>query len=155
MVMMTRIVEGKEVFVHASDIQLLDDEAVTRVLEWQPTIVLASGPPIYLPHLTQRKRKLAWVNAVRVAHEVDTLILDHHVMRSEGGERWLDKLAAVTAHRVCCAADYMGRRRMLLEAWRRRLYAEMSVPEGWHDAYARGEVDTSPYDDWLPCVETW
>lgn len=155
MVMMTRIADEGDVFVHASDIQLLDDEAITHVLAWQPTIVLASGPPIYLPHLTQRQRKSAWVNAVRLTYGVDTLMLDHHVMRSKGGERWLDKLAAVTEHRVCCAADFMGRHRMLLEAWRRRLYAEMPVPAGWHEAYARGEVDTSPYDDWLPRVEMW
>ncbi len=155
MVMMTRIADESEVFVHASDIQLLDEEAVTRVLAWHPTVVLVSGPPLYLPHLTQRQRKLAWVNAVRLRHEVDTLILDHHVMRSKGGERWLNKLAAMSEHRVCCAADFMGRHRMLLEAWRRRLYAEMPVPEGWHEAYARGEVDTSPYDDWLPRVATW
>jgi predicted metallo-beta-lactamase superfamily hydrolase len=155
MVMMTKIADGEDVFVHASDIQLLDEEAVTRVLAWQPTVVFASGPPLYLPHLTQRQRKLAWVNAVRLAHEIDTLILDHHVMRSKAGERWLDKLAAMTEHRVCCAADFMGRHRMLLEAWRQRLYAEMPVPEGWHTAYARGEVDTSRYGDWLPRVELW
>jgi len=48
MVMMTRIEEGKEVFVHASDIQLLDEGAVSGILAWQPTIVLASGPPLIL-----------------------------------------------------------------------------------------------------------
>ncbi|MGC9443609.1 MAG: MBL fold metallo-hydrolase [Candidatus Methanospirareceae archaeon] len=108
MVMMTRIADGKEVFVHASDIQLLDEDAVTRVIAWQPTVVFASGPPLYLPHLAQKQRKVAWINAVRLARDSDTLILDHHVMRSKAGERWLDKLAAVTEHRVCCAADFMG-----------------------------------------------
>jgi hypothetical protein len=39
--------------------------------------------------------------------------------------------------------------RTLLEAWRPRLYAEMPVPEGWHEAYARGAVDTIPYRDWM------
>ncbi|MBN1456003.1 MAG: hypothetical protein JW945_07115 [Methanomicrobia archaeon] len=154
-VMMTRIADGKDVFVHASDIQLLDEEAVTRVLAWQPTIVFASGPPLYLPHLAQKQRRLAWSNAVRLAHEIDTLILDHHMMRSKVGERWLDTLAALTEHRVCCAADFMGRPRMLLEAWRQRLYAELPVPDGWHIAYANGEIDASLYNDWLPRVELW
>jgi len=144
-VMMTRIEEGKEVFVHASDIQLLDDDAVSHILSWQPTIVLASGPPLYLPHLSPRQRKMAWFNAVRLAHEVNTLILDHHLMRSVSGCRWLDKLSFITGHKVMCAADFRGRHRTLLEAWRQRLYAEMPVPEGWHEGYARGEVDTIPY----------
>jgi len=154
-VMMTRIEEGNEVFVHASDIQLLDEGTVPRILNWQPTIVLASGPPLYLPHLSQRQRETAWRNAVRLAQGVDTLILDHHLMRSNGGARWLDKLSSITEHRVGCAADFLGRHRTLLEAWRQRLYAEMPVPEGWHEAYARGEVDTRPYRDWIGRVERW
>ncbi|KAF5432033.1 hypothetical protein C5S35_17620, partial [Candidatus Methanophagaceae archaeon] len=77
--------------------------------------------------------------------KVDTLILDHHLLRSEGGRRWLDKIAATTGNRVVCAADFMGRRRTMLEAWRQRLYVEMPVPKGWHAAYARGEVDTEAY----------
>jgi len=145
MVMMTRVVDGAEVFVHASDIQLLDDEAVSCIIAWQPTVVLASGPPRYLPSLSKRQRKTALRNAVRLAHKVDTLILDHHLLRSEGGLRWLDKIAATTGNRVVCAADFMGQRRTMLEALRQRLYAEMPVPKGWHAAYARGEVDTGAY----------
>ncbi len=144
-VMMTRVEEGKEVFVHASDIQLLDDDTVTFILAWQPTIVLASGPPLYLPHLSQKQRQMAWHNALRLAYRVDTLILDHHLMRSNGGARWLDKLSSITEHKVMCAADFLGRHRTLLEAWRQRLYAEMPVPEGWHKAFALGEVDTRQY----------
>lgn len=154
-VMMTRIEEGEEVFVHASDIQLLDEDTVSSILDWQPTIVLASGPPLYLPHLSQKQRKMAWHNAVRLAQGVDTLILDHHLMRSNSGARWLDKLSSVTEHRVICAADFLGRHRTLLEAWRQRLYAEMPVPEGWHEAYACGEVDARPYRDWISKVEDW
>ncbi len=155
MVMMTRIEEGGEVFVHASDIQLLDEATVSRITSWQPTIVLASGPPLYLPHLSRKQRAMAWQNAVRLAHNVDTLILDHHLIRSKAGCLWLDKVSSTTEHRVCCAADFMGQNRTPLEAWRQRLYAEMPVPEGWHDAYARGEVDTGPYRDWLRRVEEW
>jgi hypothetical protein len=46
-VMMTRI-EDDTVFVHTSDIQLLDDDTVDLVLKWQPDILLAGGPPLYL-----------------------------------------------------------------------------------------------------------
>lgn len=144
-VMMTRIADGGDVFVHASDIQLLDDGAVSQVLEWKPGTVLVSGPPLYLPRITLDQKREALRNARRLAQHVDTLIIDHHLLRSEEGCRWLDDLAAPPGHRIMCAADYMGRRRFLLEAWRDRLYNEIPVPEGWHEAYANGEINIDEY----------
>jgi hypothetical protein len=140
--MMTRIEEDGFVFVHASDIQLLDREAVEILLAWKPDIVLASGPPLY--HLADRfsqskkdrvkseepeeLRELAWSNAARLAASVDTLILDHHLLRSEEGIAWLNKLKEVTGRNVLCAAEYMGRRPLLLEARREELYARYDWP---------------------------
>jgi predicted metallo-beta-lactamase superfamily hydrolase len=145
-VMMTRVEEGGEVFVHASDIQVLDDAAVEQILAWQPNIVLASGPPIYLPGLTSEKREGALRRTLRLADGVETLILDHHLMRSKKGEEWLDYVASLTAHKVVCAADFMGLRRNLLEAERVSWYKRVPVPQGWHEAYARGEVDV--FSEW-------
>jgi len=144
-VMMTRIEEGKEVFVHASDIQMLSDEAVEQILIWQPTVVLASGPPIYLPGLTWGKREGALRRTLKLAREVDTLILDHHLMRSKEGEKWLDWVSSLAGHRIICAADFMGRNRNLLEAERVLWYKKIPVPKWWHEAYARGEADTKNY----------
>jgi hypothetical protein len=144
-VMMTRITDGGDVFVHASDIQLIDDDAVSQLLEWKPATVLVSGPPLYLPRITLDQKHAALRNARRLEHNVNTLIIDHHLRRSEEGCRWLDDLTAASEHRIMCAADYMGRRRLLLEAWRERLYNEMSVPEGWHEAYANGEINIDKY----------
>jgi predicted metallo-beta-lactamase superfamily hydrolase len=61
-VMMTRIKSEDSVFVHASDIQLLDGEAVSLILDWQPDIVLVGGPPLYLSWLSPRRQKIAWEN---------------------------------------------------------------------------------------------
>jgi hypothetical protein len=144
-VMMTRIEDGGEVFVHASDIQMLNDEAIEFILAWQPNIVIASGPPIYLPVLTLEKQEKALHRTLQLAKEVDTLILDHHLMRSKKGKQWLDRVCSLSGGKVICAADFMGRRRRLLEAERVLWYKRMPVPEGWHKAYARGEVDTKPY----------
>lgn len=152
-VMMTRIEDKDGVFVHASDIQLLDGEAVSLILAWQPNIVLADGPPLYLPWLSSKKREEAWDNALWLARGVDTLILDHHLLRCEEGLSWLDRLSSETGHDVICAADFMERPRCLLEAWRPQLYEEMPVPDGWHDAYAKGEADTSAYRDYLNLEE--
>ena len=65
-------------------------------------------------------------------------------MRSKKGERWLDHASSLTAHKVVCAADFMGLRRNLLEAKRVPWYKRLPVPEGWHEAYARGEIDIFP-----------
>ena len=145
-VMMTRIEEDREIFVHASDIQMLDDEAIDGVLAWQPNTVLASGPPIYLPSLTLEKREDALRRTLRLAEKVETLILDHHLMRSKKGEQWLDHVSSLTAHKVVCAADFMGLHRHLLEAERVLWYKKLPVPQGWHEAYARGEIDV--LSDW-------
>lgn len=148
MVMMTCIRGEGIVFVHASDIQLLDREAVSLILRWQPDIVLVGGPPLYLSRLLSRQRREAWSNAKHLARHVGKLIVDHHLLRSEEGLSWLDRLSSETGHRVICAADFMERPRCLLEARRVELYQEMSVPDGWHEAYARGDVGTHRYRDY-------
>ena len=144
-VMMTRVEEDGEVFVHASDIQMLNDKAIGEILAWQPNIVFASGPPLYLPSLTLEQQESALHRILRLANKVDTLILDHHLMRSKKGEHWLDYISSLTNHKVVCAADFMGRHRNLLEAERVLWYRKAHVPEGWHEAYARGEIDVRAY----------
>ncbi len=123
--MMTRIEEDGFVFVHGSDIQLLDREAVKVILNWKADIVLVSGPPLYQLSSGREKEvtSRAWRNAFDLASSVDTLILDHHLLRSEEGALWLEKLRDAAGGNVLCAAEYMGRRPLLLEARREELYA--------------------------------
>jgi len=139
--MMTRIDMDNHIFVHASDIQLLDDSTVDQVINWQPDIVLAAGPPLYLNRLSKAECKRAWDNAIRLAQNTDVVILDHHLMRSVEGAQWLDRISATVGKKVYCAADFMGRKRQLLEAERVQLYRKMPVPEGWHEAYSKGLID--------------
>jgi len=155
-VMMTRIEDDESVFVHASDIQLLNDKAVSLILDWQPDVALVGGPPLYLSRVMgKRKRETAWRNAQRLARHIDTLILDHHLLRCEEGLSWLDRLSSETGHRVICAADFMEHSRSdvvyprLLEARREQLYEEMPVPNGWHEAYAHGHANTLSYQDYV------
>jgi hypothetical protein len=138
------------VFVHTSDIQLLDDDTVDLVLKWQPDMLLAGGPPLYLEKLSSKLRKRAWQNAVRLASSVNILILDHHLMRSLEGLHWLDRLSFESGCRVLCAADFMRAPRRLLEAERQMLYDEIPVPLGWHQDYAEGKVTTKGFHAVLP-----
>jgi len=143
-VMMTRIDMGNRVFVHASDIQLLHEPTVEQVIHWRPDIVLAGGPPLYLDRLGKADRERAWRCALRLARNVDTVILDHHLMRSEEGALWLGMLSEKAGKEVYCASDFMGRPRQLLEAGRVQLYEDMPVPDTWHEEYARGRGYPDP-----------
>lgn len=143
-VMMTRI-EDDRVFVHASDIQFLDDDTVDLILKWQPDILLAGGPPLYLEKLNKKLRKRAWKNALRLAGSVDMLILDHHLMRNFEGLQWLSRLFSESGRRVLCAADFMKVPRRLLEAERKKLYRNIPVPAGWHQDYAAGKATTEGF----------
>jgi predicted metallo-beta-lactamase superfamily hydrolase len=143
-VIMTRIQEGFT-FVHASDIQLLNDEAILQIISWRPDIVLASGPPLYLHKLTGGDVEKARHNALNISQKVATLILDHHLLRSLEGAGWLDRLRSQAPRNIICCADFMGKPRTLLEAQRLRLYKDIQVPEGWHNSYAQGKACTDPY----------
>ena len=129
-------------FVHASDIQLLNKEAVDVIRNLKPTVVLASGPPLYLGRISEKERDFAWNNALSLAgiSSVKTLILDHHLLRSHEGFRWLEALSDETGGRVVSAATFMKIDALSLEADRAELYRRFPVPEGWHAAYGKGEV---------------
>ena len=143
-VMMTKIEEDC-VFVHASDIQLLNNESVSQIVSWKPDIVLASGPPLYLSKLSKDEIRKAWRNASRLSEKVDTLIIDHHLLRDDTGVQWLRELSSKSNKIILCGADFMNKPRMLLEAQRKDLYKQMPVPEGWHEAYGKGKVNTDYY----------
>lgn len=126
-VMMTRVRDGREVFVHGSDIQLLDEAAVAAIIAWKPDVVFVAGPPIYLSVLDKEARTRAFANGVRLAQATGLLIVDHHLMRCETGKEWLDALREKSKSRVVDGATFMGVEPQLLEANRKRLYERFLV----------------------------
>jgi predicted metallo-beta-lactamase superfamily hydrolase len=144
-VMMTRINLGDKVFLHTSDIQLLDPATVDFIIAWHADIVLAAGPPLYIETLPDELRTVAWNNGLRLAQNVDILILDHHLMRDQQGPAWLEALSTEAGKQVYCAADFMGRKRLLLEAGRTKSYETMPVPTHWHEEYAKGLISADEY----------
>jgi predicted metallo-beta-lactamase superfamily hydrolase len=143
-VMMSLVVEDI-CFVHAPDIQLLCDQTVSQILEWQPDILIAGGPPLYLARLTKEQINRAWQNALRLARGIDLFIMDHHLLRCTEGIAWLERLSDLSGKPILCAADFMCRKRMLMEAERETLYMNFPVPEGWHEDYAKGKATTQNY----------
>ncbi len=135
MVVMTRIEEDGFVFVHASDIQLVERRAVRQIIEWEPDVVFVSGPPLHIQRIAPEVRAAGWVNAVMLAESTGTLIIDHHMLRCWEGVEWLDDIQRESKNRVICAADYQGEKRRFLEADRERCYEAQPVEEGWHEDY--------------------
>lgn len=158
-VMMTKITDSALTFIHASDIQFLDAEAIEIIKAWSPDIVLASGPPLYIFSGSGKSyrglRQIARTNALDLSAAVDTLILDHHLLRSNEGIAWLKTIQQESDHRVVCAAEFMQRQPLFFESLREKLYAWVPVPSGWHEAYSRGEEDIEIYriKGWKALIE--
>lgn len=79
-------------------------------------------------------------NGLHLAKNVGTLIVDHHLLRSEKGISWLDNLSQVVGKKVYCAADYMNTPRLLLGAERKSLTQKKPVAENWNQDYEKGKI---------------
>ena len=87
----------------------------------------------------------SWQNALRLAQNIPILILDHHLLRCIEGLTWLKDLSKAAKRGVFCAAQFMGRMPLLLEAHRADLYRDYPVFEGWHGDYAKGRAGTRDF----------
>lgn len=144
-VMMTRVKLEDKVFVHASDIQFLYLPAIKKIIKLNPDIVIASGPPIYLFHANQKMAEMAAENIILLSNQVETLIVDHHLLRSEAGLIYLKELNDRSSNKIISAADFMGINPCLLEAKREELYKRFPVVDNWHQKYESGKISTKNY----------
>ncbi len=120
---------GDDTVVHASDVQgPVEKEALEWILDRSPRLVLISGPPLYLLGFRFPKAALesAVENMIEMAKNVETLLLDHHVVRQKG---YREKLREVyEAGNVVSAADVLGTEETPLEAYRRELHEGEEAP---------------------------
>jgi len=124
-VVMAAVRTAGGVFVHGSDIQSVEPEAVDWILGMRPHVAFVSGPPIYLSQFQPKLRERAQENIVRMARLIPTLIVDHHLARSLEAEDFLApaaETAAALGHRLTMASTYMSREPRLLEARRKALH---------------------------------
>ena len=128
-VVMVRVAEGGETFVHTSDVQGPPlKEQLSFVLDSDPTVLYVDGPMTHMPeHYPEEMTKRSIANLTRILRTtaLRTLILDHHALRDRAWrERMKPVLDAGEAHdvRVLTAAEYLGKPVDQLEANRDRLY---------------------------------
>ena len=128
-VVMARIVQGDEVFVHTGDVEGPPrKEQLGFLLDAAPTVLYVDGPMTHMPeHYPPSVTERSLENLARIVRSTDlrTLILDHHLLRDrEWRGRVAPLLAVAEEHDVAVqtAAEFAGKAVDTLEANRDRLY---------------------------------
>jgi len=145
-VVMTRIADGAEVFVHTSDVVGPPLKAhLSFLLDSDPTILYVDGPMTHMPeHFLASETRKALANLIRIVRStrVRTLVIDHHLLRDRSWKTSMSPLFEAGAEhevRIATAAEYLGKAVEQLEANRDKLYGVEST----------GTSETDP-TEWVP-----
>ena len=135
-VVMVRVAQGGETFVHTSDVQGPPlKEQLSFVLDSDPTVLYVDGPMTHMPeNYPQEHTKRSITHLLRILRSTDvrTLILDHHILRDRD---WRSRMAPVfeagKEHdvTVLTAAEFAGKPVDQLEANRDKLYGIEPSPK--------------------------
>jgi predicted metallo-beta-lactamase superfamily hydrolase len=129
-ILMTTIVYRGEKFLFAPDVQGPISKHTLRIIcEEKPQLVMIGGPPLYLAgfRVEEKQVQSGLKNLEKIVATVKCTILEHHILRDE---QWREKTlklfkkAEKIGNTVMTAAEYLGLKNFLLEAKRKRLYAE-------------------------------
>ncbi|MFA4662444.1 MBL fold metallo-hydrolase [Pyrococcus kukulkanii] len=131
-VLMTLVDDGRKSVLHASDTQLINDKAIEWIIEKNPDVIFAGGPPTYLTHRVGNVRDIGIRNINRIIAETNAeLIIDHHVVRDKGYEKFFEELDK----RPLTFAEFLGKESAPLEAYRKELHKlekgeDVELPKG-------------------------
>ncbi len=128
-VVMARIAQGDEVFVHTGDVEGPPlKEHLGFLLDADPTVLYVDGPMTHMPENYPEeatRRSLANLERVIRSTRLRTLILDHHLLRDRDWRKRIEPLASVAEEHdvsLVTAAEFAGKAVDQLEANRDRLY---------------------------------
>ena len=148
-VVMARIAQGEEVFVHTGDVEGPPlKEHLGFLVDAAPTVLYVDGPMTHMPdHYPESVTARSLENLARIIRSTGlrTLIVDHHLLRDREWRARLDPLRSVAEEHdvtVQTAAEYAGRAIDQLEANRDRLYGvePWTLPTGHRPSGARGDA---------------
>ncbi len=126
-VMLTVDADGQRL-LYTSDVQgPVDSDAAAYIIEQQPDIVVADGPPTYLLgfRFSQENLERAETNMCRIMEQTGCrLLLDHHLLREERYRERLPLLYRQHGGRIQTYAGYLGGSNRLLEARRKQIWQE-------------------------------
>ena len=109
----------------APDVQgPVSDFALQYILEARPAVLVVGGPPTYLAGSKVRREQVerGLANLSLLKQQVECLVVSHHLLRDEN---WRERVGGG----VLTYSSIAGREEMLLEARRKRLYAEEEPSE--------------------------
>ena len=101
--------------------------------------------PLYLKDFMITRKEQAWNNALLLAENVDTLVVDHHLFRSEEGSLWVEELRQKTGRNILSAAEIHDMPLQLLEAGRVSMYSDIPVPPEWHERFFLNREAVLPF----------
>lgn len=119
-VIMTSVECGARKFLHTSDVQgPVLDETAEKILSYSPDIVVIDGPPTYLINykFSQTDLSKAKKNLLKIAENVNILILDHHLLRDLNYKEFLEEVYSYG--NVMTFAEFRGEELKMLEAHRK------------------------------------
>jgi len=125
------ISEGKETFLHTSDIQGPCTKSQTQfILGEDPNIIFCDGPLSYMMQIYGKKAlKRTQRNVSRILRDtrVKKFVFDHHFLRELEWRKRIPKIFKVAEEcgvDILTAAEFSGKKNNMLEARRKQLYDE-------------------------------
>lgn len=129
-VVMTLVESGDQKILHASDVQgPISTQTANLISRLSPDLAIVGGPPLYLEgfKIESGSIRKGIANAAKLTERISTLILEHHLLRSEN---WRNEAKLIFdsadryGHEVLTAADYLRITPALLESRREQLYEQ-------------------------------
>ena len=152
-VLMTTITSQDEKFLLAPDVQgPMYARTLQTIIDENPQLLMIGGPPLYLSPLKvgQNEIQNGLRNLGEIARKIPNVILDHHVLRDEN---WQQSTINIfydgyrSGSTILTAAEFLGKKNVLLEASRKRLFNENPPPkefETWMKANDETMKHTKP-----------
>jgi len=125
--LMTTVDYDNERALLTSDVQGPMHPATLRmILDENPQAVVIGGPPAYLTGLVKQENiQIGLQNLEKIAQNVPTTILDHHLLRQDDWRELIQpafNAAEKAGHSVLTAAEFLKNENALLESRRKELY---------------------------------
>jgi len=125
-VVMVYIEHNTDSLVFASDIQgVLTKKAKEFIINKNPKFLIMSGPPIYHFKWKKSNEEINMKNLKEIVENtrLEKVIIDHHTARSKKYLEYLDRLNKEIKNIFMSAADFLGIKNRLLEAYRDSFYS--------------------------------
>lgn len=129
-VLLCIVEKSGEKFLFAPDVQgPIASSTVEMILKESPNVLIMGGPPTYLQgfRIGEEFFQTALRHMERIVKGVETVVIDHHLLRDEGWNKFLTPVrqaAAETGHELLTAADLLKLEPKPLECRRKELYEE-------------------------------